>query len=191
MAAPDAIRDTGQTLLFLLRNGIDPTIVQPGRISLSTPDEFGDFQTPDFPAVTVFLYRIALNPEMRNSPRRTLPDGSIQRPLLPLELYFMITPWARVTSDEYRIAGRVLQVLYDNSELGSSQLQGPSWEDGDSVQIVLESLSIDDHYRIWDSSNLPYRLSLTYMLRVVGIEPGEAITVPPVVQAEFQRLRTE
>jgi hypothetical protein len=102
----------------------------------------------------------------------------------------MITPWARNTRDEYRIVGRILQCMYDNAELGASQLQGTSWEPGDSVQIILDSLPIDDHYRIWDSSSLPYRLSLTYMVRVIGIEPGRVTTYPPVTEADFRRLRT-
>lgn len=189
MAGPDAIRDVGDTLLALLRGGIDPAIVDPARIVLATPQEFDGFANPDRPMVTIFLYRVAINAEMRNRPRRTLPDGRVTRPLLPLELYFLVTPWARRASDEHRIAGRILQVLYDSGELGSAALQGDSWEPGDSVQLLLESLSIEDHYRIWDSSEMPYRLSLTYLARVVGIRPGEAQTVVPVVEAELQRLR--
>ena len=189
MATVDVIRDLGDTLLYLLRNSIDSAIVSPSNIVLSTPDDFNP--NPDQPVITVFLYRIAVNAELRNSPKRTLPDGSITRPLIPLEIYYMITPWARITSDEYRIVGRVLQCMYDNPELGSSQLQGTSWASEDSVQIILESLPIDDHYRIWDSSNLPYRLSLTYLVRVIGIEPSQAMTYPPVTEADFKRLRTE
>jgi hypothetical protein len=187
MATRDVIKDAGETLLTLLRNSIDSSIVDPSRISLSTPDEFGGYQRPANPVVTVFLYRIAVSAEMRNQPTRTLSDGRITRPLLPLELYFLITPWAKQTADEYRIVGRILQVLYDHPELGPADLQGDSWGEGDSVQIILESLPVDDHYRIWDSSNLPYRLSLTYLMRVIGIEPGEAISVAPVVEAEFGR----
>lgn len=189
MATVDVIRDTGETLVFLLREGIDAAVVQPEHILVSTPDEFASLESPANPTITIFLYRIAINSEMRNGPKRTLPDGRITRPLLPIELYYLITPWARRTSDEYRIVGRVLQVLYDNGELGPSQLQGTSWQTGDSVQVVLESLPIDDHYRIWDSSSLPYRLSLTYMVRVIGIEPSEALEVTPVLEAEFRRLR--
>ena len=188
MASVDVIRDIGDTLTFLLRNSIDAAIVNPSNIVLSTPDDFD--ADPDQPVITLFLYRLSVNPELRNRPKRVLPDGSITRPLIPLELFYMITPWARNTRDEYRIVGRILQCMYDNAELGASQLQGTSWEAGDSVQIVLDSLPIDDHYRIWDSSSLPYRLSLTYMVRVIGIEPGQVTTYPPVTEADFRRLRT-
>lgn len=185
MATPDAIRDLGDTLLFLLCNSDLATMVDANRIIISKPDEFGPFQRPPNPTVTIFLYRIALSSEMRNAPPRTLPDGRVTRASLPLELYYLITPWATVTRDEHRILGRIMQVLYDNAELGPAQLQGDSWGPGDSVQIMLDSLPLDDHYRIWDSTNLPYRLSLTYLVRIIGIEPAEVFTQVPVVEARF------
>ena len=193
MADQDVIRDCGDTLVLLLRGGLTnpENLVEPARIYLASPAEFTDIDYGEVPVVTVFLYRVAISAEMRNGPRRTLPDGQTTRPLLPIELHFMITPWARDMGDGYRIVGRILQLLYDNAELGPAQLEGGAWASGDSVQIVLESLPIDDHYRIWDSSGLAYRLSLTYMFRVIGIEPGESTAVIPVLDAEFQRLRNE
>lgn len=187
MATADVVRDMGETLVSLLRAGIPGSIVDPAAIIVATPDEFADLQTPPRPTVTLFLYMVAVNPEMRNAPRRLPADGRRTRPLLPLELRYLITPWARETRDEYRIAGRVLQVFYDHAELGPAELQGDSWGPDDSVQLVLESLPVDDHYRIWDTTDLPYRLSLTYMARVVGIEPAVVETPPPVVEARFGR----
>ena len=54
MATVEVIRDTGETLLFLLRNSIDAAIVNPNNITLSTPDDFE--ADPDQPNITVFLY---------------------------------------------------------------------------------------------------------------------------------------
>jgi hypothetical protein len=167
------------TLIFLLRSTVPPMVAE-DRIFAATPDEFEDLQDPDRPAITVFLFRVAINSEMRNSPRRIQGDGRVTRPLLPLELYYMVTPWARETRDEFRIVGRILQVLYDRAEIGPADLQGVSWSAGDSVQLVLDSLPVEDHYRIWETTDLPYRLSLTYCARVVGIEP-EIGRVPSVV----------
>jgi hypothetical protein len=97
----------------------------------------------------------------------------------------MITPWARETRDEFRIVGRVLQVLYDHPEIGSADLQGVSWSTGDSVQLVLDSLPMEDHFRIWETTELPYRLSLTYCARVLGIEPEVAEVTSVVTSARF------
>ena len=57
------------------------------------------------------------------------------------------------------------------------------------MQLVLETLPNTEHYQIWDTTKLPYRLSLTYMARVVGIEPSEAFDAPPIVEATFRGPR--
>jgi hypothetical protein len=182
MASDEVVRDMSDTMVALLKAGVPP-LVNANDILLSTPD---DFQvTPTQPTITVFLYRITLNPEMRNGPRRVLPDGRLTRPFLPVDLHFMITAWARETRGELAIAGRILQVLYDRAELGPADLQGNSWDSDDTVQLVLESLPIEDHYRIWDTADVPYRLSLTYMARVIGIAPSEAYRFAPVLEAHI------
>lgn len=186
MATADVIKDMGETLVFLLRAGIPS--VDPNLIVVATPDEFETLRDPAKPNITVFLYRIAVNPQMRNDPRRLRPDGSIVRQPLPLELSFLITAWAKDTRDELRIIGRILQVLYDRAELGAADLVGASWDKNDTVQLVLESLPLEDHYRIWDANEVPYRLSLTYVARVIGILPTESTAPAPVVDA---RLRME
>jgi hypothetical protein len=183
VASADVVRDMGRTLLYLLRAGIPSSMVEPGNIKLATPDEFE--QNPAKPHITLFLYRVTICNEVRNSPHRTLADGRVTRPLLPLELRYLITPWASDTADEHRILGRIIQVLYDKAELGSADLQDTSWSKDDSVQLIFESLPPEDHYRIWDTTEIPYRLSLTYMCRVIGIEPTEKIGYPPVVEARL------
>ncbi len=183
MAGSDVLRDTAETIVFLLRAGIPTPMVDPTRIQVATPDEFESLRDPAHPNITVFLYRIGINPQMRNNPRRLLADGRLQRQPLPLELCFMITAWAKDTRDELRIVGKILQILYERGELGASDLVGSSWENDDTVQLILESLPLEDHYRIWDATEVPYRLSLTYMARVIGISATEAIVGPPVVHA--------
>jgi hypothetical protein len=50
---------------------------------------------------------------------------------------------------------------------------------------VLDSLPIDDQYRIWDSNDLAYRLSLAYRVRVLGLEPSQAVGAGRVIEARF------
>ena len=184
MATAQAIRDTGDTVRAMLVAGVRPSFPTV-TIEVTTSDAFSGFEHPQQPVISIFLHRITVHPEVRNAPRRRLADGSLTRPLLPLELSFMITPWARSTSDEHLLAGLVLQTLYERAELGPAQLQGTSWDPGDSVQLILESLTSEEHYRVWDTAQLPYRLSLTYLARVVGIAPLEAVRLAPVAVAEI------
>ena len=97
MATPDVLRDLSDTLLTILRGGVPALMVDPTRIVLATPDDFGAYVNPERPALTLFLYRVAVNPQMRNERRRTLPDGRIRRQPLPLELCYLITAWAAIS----------------------------------------------------------------------------------------------
>lgn len=184
MATTDAIAFVGDTLLSLLREGL-AGLVLPANIILSTPNEFKNF-APNQPAVTIFLYHVGIHGEMRNATRRNGSTGVPLRPPLPLELRFLITPWTQVTRDAYRIIGAVSQVLYDHAVMGFGELLGDGvWAPDDTLELILESLPVEDHYDIWEPTDLPYRLSLAYLARLVGIESAVARSAPPVAVATF------
>ena len=184
MAGPNVIRDMSETLAKLLEAALSG-IVSTGNVKVATPDSFHDLEPTPHPTCTIFLYRVGVNSVMRNGPRVTLNNGATTRPLLPMDLSYLITPWAKDPKDEHLMLGLILQALYDHAELGPADLSGASWSPDDSVQLVLETLTIEEHFCIWDTVDMPYRLSLTYMARILGIEPSEQIFAPPVVRAIF------
>jgi hypothetical protein len=67
VATPDAIAYLGDTLVKRLQNGLSG-LVASTNIFLSTPSEFKNF-APTQPSVTIFLYNVGANGEMRNPPR--------------------------------------------------------------------------------------------------------------------------
>jgi hypothetical protein len=161
-------------------------LVSPTSVRVATPDSFKALEPTPQPTCTIFLYRVAVNSVMRNGPRVALGGGATSRPLLPVDLSYLITPWAKDPRDEHLILGTILQGLYDRAELGPADLTGPSWAPDDMVQLVLETLTLQEHFCIWDTVEMPYRLSLTYMARIVGIAPSEQIVAAPVVHAIFR-----
>jgi hypothetical protein len=123
------------------------------------------------------------------------------RQSLPLELNYLITAWgvrnpADVPSDslasreEARLIGVVLQALYENAEIGRAELVesavAPVWSPIDGLQLVLQTLPVDAHYRIWDAAELGYRLSLAYRVRVAALEPDPAPVAIPVGEAALE-----
>lgn len=187
MATADAIAYVGDTLVSLLQNGLGG-LVLPANVLLSTPSEFKDF-APRQPAVTIFLYHVSICGEMRNAPRNSLSSGATQRPPLPLELRFLITPWTQVTRDAYRIIGVISQLLYDHAVLGFGELLGDDiWAPDDTVELLLESVPVEEHYDIWDPTDIPYRLSLTYLARLVGIDSAVSTDASPVAVATFPKV---
>jgi hypothetical protein len=148
---------------------------------LATPDDFKTF-APAKPSVTIFLYHVSINGERRNFPTAGggLPD-------LPLDLRFLITPWTKTTRDAYLIIGRIAQLLYDRALLTFSDLQCSGvWSSNDTVEIMMESIPVEQHYDIWEPTEIPYKLSLAYLARVIGIEAEPATDGPPVINAGFQ-----
>ena len=124
------IEDMSVTLVSILSDGVSSLFSEPGMpplsvdVRLETPEKFKDHVTSSIPIVTIFLYRVNVSSEMRNSGRRVLTNGQSTRPLLPLELCYLITPWFKETQIEHRLAGRILQILYDHAELQVGQLIG-------------------------------------------------------------------
>lgn len=203
MATWHLIEYTSRTMVKLIEAHL--AVAMPGNtidVKLATPHSFASLKSVLRSTISVFLYRVSEHAELRNSPQRRAPDGGMRRQPLALELSFLITTWGARGADpaandtaaaleEHLLMGAVLQGLYDHAELGRAELyedpaRPPVWGDRDSVQIILETLPIEDLYRIWDSSELAYHLSATYRVRVLGLESSEVLQIPPVVDAQLR-----
>ncbi|MBX3154848.1 MAG: DUF4255 domain-containing protein [Deltaproteobacteria bacterium] len=201
MATWQLVEHASLTLKRLLQQHITRTLPTANiAVELATTQGFQDLKTPSRPTITLFLYRCIENPELRNSIQRRLPDGRISRPALALELCYLVTPWgarggttnandAAATQEEHRLLGLILQCFYDHAEVGRAEMfedaARPVWSPTDTMQVVMESLPVEDQYRIWDAGELPYRLSVTYRARVLGLDPSIVASTVPVVDASF------
>lgn len=184
MAGVEAIRDVGDSLVAILRQAVDPALIVPGRVHLAMPRDYEALDTANELAISLFLYHTAIVPELRNAPRRIQPDGRSTL-VLPLELGFLITPWARDAGNALLLAGMIARAFHEHAQLSAAQLVGGPWRSDDSVQLMLESLPVEDHYRIWETTRVPYRLSLAYKARVIGIDAAPLRDGPPVVEGDF------
>jgi hypothetical protein len=184
MATFDAIAFLGDTIRVLLQNGL-VGLVDPANVLQSTPSEFKDF-APTKPSVTLFLYHVAVCGDLRNSRSHSI--GGLPVPTLPLELRYIVTPWTQIPRDGYRIVGAIAQIFYQHSVLSFSELQGDVWAPDDTVELILESVPVEEHYDIWEPTEIPYRLSLTYLARLVGIDPKQSDAPPPVAVATFPEV---
>jgi hypothetical protein len=177
MVSWQLIERTGQTLVRLLEQRIAEVGIGGVRVLNVSTGAYNDLATSSSPIISLMLYQVMENSELRNARKQVLPDGRLRRQPLGLELCYLVTPWgarasesvdddALAASEEARLLGLILQTFYSKAELGTADLfedpAVPVWRAGDGLQIVLESLSVEDHYRIWDSSELGYHLSVTY-----------------------------
>jgi hypothetical protein len=59
------------------------------------------------------------------------------------------------------------------------------WDSADAVQIVPAELSTEDLMRIWDALTPPYRLSVSYVARMVRIDAERIPDAAPVVASRL------
>jgi hypothetical protein len=202
MADWRVVERTGETLARILRNHIRPAFAPTTvEVRVVSTAALSSLASTTVPTVSLLLYQVAQNAELRNAPKRRTSTGELVRQALPLELCYLVTPWGArsdetlevdeaAAREEHRLLGLVMQAFYDHAELGPADLVGlptqPVWAATDNLQITLETLSVEDHYRIWDAGELGYRLSVPYRVRVLGLDPAEFESTTPVVEATFE-----
>lgn len=198
MATFRAIEATAALLRDKLAERFEHEFGSEFTVKLATPREFAALEASGDPALTIFLYQVEENRDLRNQPRRReLQTGKMTRPLV-VDLRFLITPWAKANDGDDQDAaalegaamlGLALQTLAPLGEIVPASIVAPIYANvfapDDSVQLMLESLPVEELYRIWDSSELPFRLSIAYRVRVIGIEHETQPGAGPVNQAEL------
>lgn len=155
---------------------------------LVSSGELADAQEIDG-ALTLYLYRVTVNEHLRNV--RKPVDAT--RDMLPLsvDLHFLVTVWSRSALTEQTILAWAMAQLQQHPVLDQSSLSPEAaWEPGDFVQLVPAELSVEDMMRIWDALLPPYRLSVSYVARVVRIATETTTLAPPVVATRFRFEQT-
>ena len=129
--------------------------------------------------VLIFLYRVSINPHLRNAGRG---DASARPVPLSIDLHFLVSFWAGSGENEQLVMAWTMRELHQVPVLDRSILTAEAgWADNDVIQLVPEEISNEDMMRIWDTLLPDYHLSVSYIARVVRIDPDEAQTAERVV----------
>jgi hypothetical protein len=121
------------------------------------------------PCLSIFLYRVAAVGSH---------DGFSH---LPLDLHYMLTPWASDPELEHRIIGRAMQCL-DTTPLLSGPLLTPAggWAPNEGVQMILEDVPTEWVMRTFDSLPMDFKLSVPYVARITRIDSRQRFIPPDV-----------
>lgn len=132
------------------------------------------------PFLSIFTYRVDFNKTTRAGWSAI---GSLDgRSHLPLDLHFLLTPWASDADSELRVLGRAMQALDGTPILGGPLLfDYGEFSAGESVQVVLEDVSTEVVIRAFDSLPIDYKLSVPYIARIVRVDSRVAAPSPPVL----------
>lgn len=179
---PDSsvIADVSQTLQTVLTNAF--STLSPGPPVAEVHDLQGTISTT--PArMTIFLFEAVEDPTLRNQrrPREIVPPNIAQRrPQVPLILRYLLTPWSGDRATDHRLLGRALQTLHDDAILSGPQLLGGLAGTSEALKLKLAPLTLEEQTRVWHAVQRPYRLSLTYEVRVIRIDSDDVSVGPPV-----------
>ena len=124
---------------------------------------------------TLCLYRVAINGTLRNLPPRIGPDGVRYRPSLPVDLHYLLTPWAGDVEKQQRLLGWGLRAIEDNTILPAGVLnrflrEPDVFRGEERVELVAEALSLGDFTGLWDKVKPRLQTSMTYVARMVLID---------------------
>ncbi len=183
MANLRAIHSVGSSVATFLRNTYPQTfdgqpmpacsfeLMSCGQLAGTTDDET---------RIALLLYRVTMNEHARQT---RLPRAQSATGVLSLDLHYLLIAWAGNPLDEQITLAWALRQLHLHPVLDASSLSPEAgWARDEVIQLVPAELTTEDVMRIWDAIEPSYRLSVSYVARVVRIDPEQDLeSFAPVV----------
>lgn len=191
MADFRSIAAVGKSLMNYLEAGFVEQQPVPGaraRAELIQTDALTDLQAAHGqPVVSLLLYRVDFDKTMRASWSAVGSiDGNVH---LPVDLHYLVTAWAQNAEHEHLLVGRTMELLEEIGSLGGTLLSPEAgWTPNETVQLCLEELSTDDLMRTFESLSCDFRLSISYLARIVVLSTTTGTSTPDVL-THVQGLR--
>lgn len=185
MGTFQAIAATGQAMLGLLSDACPRDQFPNAQFDLYQLSNFRN--SPMEEGVSLYLYRIAPNQSRRNLPPTVSPDGRRFNPPIPLDLYYIASAWAQSAARQQRLLGWMMRAFADVPILPTGLLNnyGPEPEifrPGETVELILDSLTLQDWNNLWSTTRGSPPLSVGYIVRMLLLESSLAISELPEVQ---------
>jgi len=197
MANVHAIKAVGRSLARYLNQAYDQSgLVEECKFQLVSSSDLKDNDLPEGlraeNVVSLFLYRASVNAHLRSSGRVFASDASA--PPLSLDLHYLFSLWSESADAEHTLLAWTMRELHQHPVLDASTLLPDArWGSDEVVQMIPAELSTEDLMRIWDAVTPSYRLSVSYIARVVRIDPARPVeaTGAPVVATRFSHGERE
>jgi hypothetical protein len=156
------------------------------RIKLDAPFLLIENDVPGEDALSVFLYRVLENGDLRNRPVEQISSSMVRYPPLSLNLFYLITPLTKIAGNDHRLLTKAMQIFYDNAILKGAQLQGVLQDSTEELRISLHPLSLEDISKLWSAFMRPLRLCVSYEVKVVYIDSEREIAGEQVRSKRMQ-----
>jgi hypothetical protein len=183
MANVFAIHSVGNSIATYLRNTYPRSLA-----GLDMPECSFDLvssgelagEPGDATRITLFLYRVTVNEHSRQM--QAAASALVRPTALGLDLHFLMSAWAGNARDEHTMLAWAMRQLHMFPILDASSLSPEAgWGTNEVIQVIPAELSTEDVMRIWDALDPPYRLSVSYIARLVRLDPDAQREAHPVV----------
>jgi hypothetical protein len=166
---------------FRAETVITSVISDEQKISVEPPFKFlNETYEPTQNCLSIYLYRVIENGDMKNRSLDLREKNMLEYPPLSLNLFYLITPLTDKVNTDHLLLGRTMQILYDNAIVKGSNLRGDLADTTEELRVILNPISIEDITRIWSGFMRPYRLSVSYEVKVVYIDSERQKGAEPV-----------
>jgi hypothetical protein len=164
-----------QSLRTLLMDEMDGT----PEVTVLTPTDAAS----QVARVNLFLYRVAVEPQLRN--REWLPKPGttsvMQPPPLDLDLFYLVTPYAKLDdefgqADAHDLLGDAMRVLHQFAIVPEAHLAG-TLKQGE-VKVTLHSEDTEEIGKLWTALGQPFHLSAMYEVSYAEIPIPVELPVP-------------
>lgn len=179
MAGVQAIRSVGESIADFLTSRAQPLIDDgfPVRFQVLSSGELASEELSLSNVVSLYLYRVTVNEQLRS-----LRPAGAGTTALPLDLHYLLSVWADSASREHTLLAWTLRTIHENPILDASALRPEGgWAPDEVVHIAPEEISNEDLLRLWDAISPSYRVSYSYVARVVVLDPERVEDRRPVV----------
>lgn len=185
MANVAAIHSVGNSIVTYLRNTYPQEVA-----GQAMPDcafelvSSGELAEPNQNGnrLALYLYRVTVNEHCRQ--QRHTPGQPV--PALGLDLHYLLMAWGDNAREEQLPLAWAMRQLYQNPILDASSLSPEAgWGADEIIQIIPSELATEDMMRIWDALDPAYRLSVSYIVRLVRIDPDSQPDARPVLASRF------
>ena len=184
MARSQAIAAVSATLLGLLRDAYPRDEFGTSLLfELYQPKNFDD---PMREGIAIFLWRTVPNGNRRNYPNRTDRFGRRFRGSIPIDLYYLIVPFAEQAERQQRLLGWAIRAMHELGPMVPAHLnhylaESDVFTDVESLDAVPEALALGDYLTLWDRlKRLPP--AAAYVVRLLLIDSEKPLDEYPLVE---------
>lgn len=166
-----SIPGVSETLVSILKSQLEERL-GPGRDGYSVElFRSAQYIGPPTNTISLLLYRVDVDEARRFTETPAISPGSSRIRWLGLELSYLLTVWGQNSATgEQRMLQNCMEILQDFAIVQGSWLSSSyGWEPEDALRVSLAPMNHEDMMRLWDGFDLPYQLSVPYLVRTVRI----------------------